>query len=101
MTTRMLNLLLLLTLSFSLGAQQAATSGVKAAGLIHTPSGAPVPGATVRIVQTPSGQGWVTWTDESGKFELPDLPAGHYKIEAQQLGFDSATTEVDLAPGSK
>src|SRR5207245_11623850 len=73
----------------------------RATGIVRTSSGVPVPGANLRLVETASGRAWVSWTDENGRFDLPGLPAGHYRIEVSQLGFDSAKQEFDLgsAPG--
>jgi Carboxypeptidase regulatory-like domain len=80
--------------------QQDMSSGVRLAGQIRTAGGIPVPGATVRVIQTSSGRAWISWTDENGKFELPSLPEGHYQLEATQLGFAPATKEFDLKAGS-
>ena len=55
-----------------------------------------IPGATVRMVHAPTGKAWVTWTDENGKFEVPGLPEGLFRIEAQQLGFATTAAEVAL-----
>ena len=62
----------------------------------------PIPGASLRLVETGSGRAWVSWTDENGRFDLPGLPPGHYRIEAGQLGFDDTTQEFDLGqtPGA-
>ncbi len=70
------------------------------AGAVHAPDGTPVPGASLRVIQTSTGKAWVTWTDESGKFEFPALPAGHFRVEISQLGFAPATKEIDLASGA-
>ena len=70
-------------------------------GIVHTTEGLPVPGATLRIIQTFTGKAWVSWTDENGKFELPGLPSGHFRIEISQLGFAPAVKEIDLAGDSK
>jgi Carboxypeptidase regulatory-like domain len=64
-------------------------------GFVRTPSGTAVPGATVRI-SNGTNKAWVTWTDESGKFEFPPLPAGPYRVEASQLGFAKTDREVQL-----
>jgi hypothetical protein len=82
-------------------AQQAAAETspqpVKASGEVLTASRVPVPGATVRLIHIESGRGWVTWTDERGRFELPNLPPGKYRLEAQQLGFLIATEEFEFS----
>jgi trimeric autotransporter adhesin len=79
-------------------AQAAPTSS--ATGVVRTSTGVPVPGANLRLIETASGRAWVSWTGESGRFDLPGLPAGHYRIEVSQLGFDNATQEFDLGSGS-
>jgi trimeric autotransporter adhesin len=66
---------------------------------VYAPDGTPVPGATLRFTNTDNNKVWVSWTDETGKFEFPSLPAGHYRIEASQLGFVAATAEVQLGTG--
>ncbi|MBZ5695626.1 MAG: TonB-dependent receptor [Acidobacteriia bacterium] len=63
---------------------------------MRTADGSPVPGATLRLTNTDLKKVWVSWTDEAGKFEVPSLPAGHYTIEATQLGFVSASLELQL-----
>jgi hypothetical protein len=70
------------------------------AGTVRAPDGTPIPGTTLRVIHTSTGKAWVTWTDESGKFEFPALPAGHYRVEMAQIGFASATKEIDLASGT-
>jgi hypothetical protein len=89
-----------------LGAQEqspAAEAGPprRATGNVRTLSGVPIPGASLRLVEATSGRVWVSWTDENGHFDLPGLPTGHYRIEVNQLGFDSSTQEFDLgnSPG--
>ncbi len=84
------------------GAQTSSAAGpgapafARAAGTVRTAQGLPVPGATVRLVELSSGRAWLSWTDENGKFELP-LPAGRYRVEAEQLGFEPASKEIVLA----
>src|SRR5258708_10597374 len=71
------------------------------AGTVHAPDGTAIPGSTLRVIQTSTGKAWITWTDESGKFEFPALPAGHFRVEISQLGFAPATKEIDLASSTK
>jgi len=89
---------LLLFPSLPSGAQETlpAQASARASGLVRTAQGLTVPGATVRLVELASGRAWVSWTDENGKFEFPGLPAGRYRIEAQQLGFGPTSKEVEL-----
>lgn len=67
-----------------------------ASGIVRTAQGVPVPGATLQLTEISSGRKWVSWTDENGRFTLPGLPAGHYRAEVSQLGFEPTTQEFDL-----
>ena len=78
---------------------QASAPAAAAAGAVHTADGSPVPGATLRLVNTDTRKVFVSWTDESGKFEFPALPAGHYRVEASQLGFVPASLDLQLGGG--
>ncbi len=76
---------------------------VRATGVVRIGTGATalaVPVATVRLVHPASGQAWVSWTDDDGKFDLPGLPPGKYRIEVQQIGFETATHEVEFTSAS-
>ena len=107
MLARRFAILLALIAAFgiSLAAQETpdanASSELRLTGAVRTAEGIPVPGATLRAIQTSSGKAWVSWTDENGKFEFPALPPGHYRIEISQLGFAPATRETDLSPASQ
>jgi trimeric autotransporter adhesin len=81
-------------------APQPPPAETKATVSVHTANGVAIPGASLRIVETASGRAWASWTDENGRVDLQGLPAGHYRIEAEQLGFDAASKEFDLAAGS-
>jgi hypothetical protein len=78
------------------GANEPATT---ITGFVRTASGEAVPGAAVRATRTDAHQAWVTWTDESGKFEFPSVPAGHYVLEVAQLGFEKNERRLQVAAG--
>ena len=65
-------------------------------GIVRNPETSPIPGAIVRVTNTDTKKSWVSWTDESGKFEFPALPPGRYHIEASQLGFIVSSLDVEL-----
>lgn len=73
--------------------QMAAEAGVRVQGMVRTAKGLPVPGATVRVVHLPSGQAWMSATDENGKFSIHGLPPGRYRVEARHLGLGMSTQE--------
>jgi cytoskeletal protein RodZ len=74
--------------------QQAA--GPAVTGVIRNPEASPIPGAIVRITNTDTKKSWVSWTDESGKFEFPALSPGRYHLEASQLGLAASSLDVEL-----
>jgi trimeric autotransporter adhesin len=74
-----------------------AKGSIEATGFVRTSDGAPVPGATLRLTNSDTRQVWVSWTDESGKFEFPALTPGRYTIEATQLGFVSSSIQAQLS----
>ena len=89
----------MLRLSFlvSLGALLCAQTSVISTGTVKF-GGQPLPGATV--IATQGDHRAVTTTDESGKYELPDLAPGTYTVEVQMFGFQTAHKEVQIDPGS-
>jgi hypothetical protein len=97
-------LLLFTAIGAPLAAQDNLDANVPAdsqlAGTVHAPDGTPIPGTTLHVIHTSTGKAWVTWTDESGKFEFPALPAGHYRVDTTQIGFVPATKEIDLVSGT-
>jgi len=65
-------------------------------GRVTEPSGAPVAGVTVHLESTAR----VATSDETGSYELPDLPAGSYRVRFDRLGYEpeSATVRVTAGP---
>jgi trimeric autotransporter adhesin len=89
-----------LSLAYPGCAQEPASPPATVTGVVRTSEGTPVPGATVRLIATETNKVWLSWTDESGKFEFPQIAAGHYRAEATQLGFvqTSLVVEIPLVP---
>src|ERR1700728_3110900 len=81
-------------------AQESPVPPSAVSGLVRTTEGTPIPGATVRLINTDTNKVWLSWTDESGKFEFPQIAAGRYRIEGSQIGFvqTSLVIEVPIAP---
>jgi len=72
-------------------------AGIGVSGVVRTSEGAGVPGATVRVTNVETNKSWVSWTDETGKFLIPRLPPGQYRMEVSQLGFVSVVQELVIA----
>lgn len=61
----------------------------------------PLPGVMVKLSGNSISE-QVVYADESGKFEFPDLTAGHYTVTAELAGFQPVTAELDVtASGSR
>jgi hypothetical protein len=80
----------------ALAQQQRPATTVTVKGTVHTSQRLAVPGAAVRLLHVTSGKAWETSTDDEGEFFIADLPAGHYRIEAHQLGLGMALWENDI-----
>jgi hypothetical protein len=58
-------------------------------GTVSDPSGAAVASAQVKITETDKQQVRTTVTDSQGRYTLPNLPVGPYRLEVQADGFKS------------
>ena len=65
-------------------------------GFVRTTQGAGVPGASVRLTDTQTQKSWLSWTDESGKFQFPGVAPGKYHIEVTQLGFVPVALDTEI-----
>lgn len=70
-------------------------SGVS--GRVTDASGAVIPKATVAL-RDGSGSTRQTATSADGRFQLTDMPAGHYELTVTAPGFKSNQQSVDLKP---
>src|SRR5690242_9226092 len=71
--------------SWSLFAQQINVAQV--AGQITDSSGAVIPGVTVTLTEVERGVVHTAVTDPSGRYILPGLPVGSYRLRAQKDSF--------------
>jgi hypothetical protein len=56
-------------------------------GTVTDASGAAIAGAEVKMIATATDQAHTTKTDTSGRYELPNLPVGEYRLEVRFTGF--------------
>ncbi len=69
-------------------------------GTVTDPSGAAVPGAQIKGINTSTGQTGNTVSDDSGLFRLSLLPVGTYTLEVTKSGFrKAAVTGAVVNPG--
>ncbi len=57
-------------------------------GAVTDPTGAVIPGATVRAVDESGNTVAQTTTDYQGRYNMAALPAGDYKLEIERAGFN-------------
>ena len=69
-------------------------------GRVLDPSGAAVPRIFVQALQIATNQVYTAPTDAQGRFRLPYLPVGQYRISTQTAGFAETVREVQLTVGS-
>ncbi len=76
-------------------AQGETTSAI--VGTVADPSGAAVPGAAVTIVSTGTGWKQSARTDDSGRFNFPQLKPGPYSVKVEAAGFEPQTNSAVFA----
>ena len=93
-TTIAVILLILLAVSSTSSAQTAVTGGLN--GVVTDSTGAVVPGATVTIVNTATGDTRVLTTNAAGRYTAPFLKPGAYTVSASAQGLQSSTTSAQI-----
>jgi hypothetical protein len=83
----------------SLRAQETLTAA-SVTGRVLDPSGAALPHASISALQSATHESYTTQADAQGRFRLPYLPVGMYRISAQANGFQEAVTQVQLSIGA-
>src|SRR5438477_1651971 len=78
-------LLLAAGMAYRCHAQTVAVADVS--GIVADQSGSAVPGATVRMVQTDKEFVRTAVTDSEGRYVVPNLPVGPYRLEVRTAGF--------------
>ena len=63
-------------------------------GQVVDPLGAVVPRVEVRAINKAIGVDRVTETDDEGRYEIPALPVGEYRLQVQAEGFNTQVLEA-------
>lgn len=66
-----------------------AVAVVQVSGYVTDPSGLSIVGAQVRIISTDTNQVHAAVSDVAGRYALPNLPVGNYRLEVAAGGFKS------------
>jgi hypothetical protein len=80
-------LCLLVILLFAVPAFPQAVAVAEVGGTVFDSTGAALPGAQVSMTETDKGLTRTTITNETGRYSLPNLPIGPYRLEVQMPGF--------------
>jgi hypothetical protein len=97
--TALLALTLFLLAPITVCAQETLTNA-SVSGRVLDPSGALVPHTTVTALAIATNQTYTVETDAQGRFRLPYLPVGEYRISAQARNFAETSRQVRLTVGS-
>ncbi|HVR41989.1 MAG TPA: TonB-dependent receptor [Thermoanaerobaculia bacterium] len=96
--SRALLFLLLITPALVLAQSQATTGVVE--GVVSDQTGAVLPGVTMTVRNTATNYEQVVVTDREGRFRVPLLPLGPYRVSAVLPGFGSVVREgLELSVG--
>ncbi len=63
-------------------------------GVLADPSGAVLPNARVTITQPERGYSMSTFTDQTGRWVISNLPSGRIRIQAEATGFKTTVREA-------
>jgi hypothetical protein len=83
-------------LAFGLIAAAQTSNSTAVIGTVSDPSGAVVPGATVRIQNPVSHFDRTATSDSSGKFSIPNVPFNNYHLTANASGFGPYVQDIDV-----
>jgi len=65
-------------------------------GVVVDPSGKPVPDTMIRVISEATGEHRTVLTGEDGRFAVPALPPGLYRVEAEKSGFSVRSSRIEL-----
>jgi len=68
---------------------------------LSDPSGAAVPHATIKAVNSDTGYTRTSQSDGAGNYSLQDLPIGHYAVSVASPRFSSMSEQVTLDVGQR
>jgi streptogramin lyase len=80
---------------------QSAAPSAMLAGIVISAEGKPLEGIGVSARGANNTFTTTVYTDDSGKYFFPAMPAGEYRMWAQAVGFETFKTNATIASGSK
>ena len=94
-------IVLLALLIFSSRGALAQLSTADIVGTVTDATGAVISKATVTLVNLDTHDQRVANTNDSGDFQFPLLPVGHYSVTAKKAGFKTTTTNLAVEAGDR
>ena len=80
---------------------QSAAAGNVLSGAVKSPEGKAIEGVGVSARGANDTFTTTVYTDESGRFIIPSMNDGQFKVWAQAVGFETSRTDVTLSGGAK
>ena len=65
-------------------------------GTVYDPNHAVIQGATVKIINSQTGEVRTTTTGDDGSYAIASLPAGNYQLEVETQGFHKYANPIEL-----
>jgi len=94
-----LGLTALIAAPWTMRAQETLTNA-SVTGRVLDPTGSVLPRVIVRAIATATNQAYGAETDNQGRFRLPYLPVGEYRIDVTASGFAENSRVLQLTVGS-
>jgi hypothetical protein len=91
----------LIAITATFGVTGAGAADVVLSGAIQSAGGEKLGGVTVSAKAEGQPITTTVFTDETGNYYFPPMPAGKYRIWAQALTFDTAKSNVDLSAAKR
>jgi hypothetical protein len=91
----------LIAVAATFGVTAASAADVILSGAIKSAAGKKLGGVTVSAKADGQPITTTVFTDESGSYYFPPMPAGKYHVWAQALTFNTAKSDVDLGAAKR
>lgn len=92
--------LVVVVITFAVGSSVAQLFPGRITGTVRDAQGAVVPGATVTLSNPTTGQERTVTTDDSGKFNFPELALGAFRLTVSKEGFGTTVvTDITTSEG--
>src|ERR1700680_3160130 len=92
--------LVVVVITFAVGCSVSQRFPGRITGTVRDAQGAVVPGATVKLASPTTGQERTVTTDDTGKFNFPELALGTFRLTVSKEGFGTTViTDITTSEG--